>query len=124
MMLKEQVLAFRRKEPIWIMTPVGLIEIHQTADHRKLRIILPNATCRAFVGDKQDLKDQANALVSDGKPKFDLLAPVTNEAGEMIGVVIPEVLKLREEPKDVTEPVPPVADSESSDSGRHSPDGV
>lgn len=106
--MKEQTLAFRPGQPIFIHTPLGLIEIRKTEGkpgegYRKVRFTLPEFMT-AFIGEKDDLKKTEHvATDADGRliPKFSLLAPLVNQDGELIGVTAPTSLRLDEQAKEL-----------------------
>ena len=101
--MNEQLLAFRPNSPIFISTPFGLITIERVEGKpgdgfRRVRLRMPKPF-QAFVGDKPSLKVNEHVVTDkDGKviPKFTLLAPLTDENGELIGVISPTALRLDE----------------------------
>ena len=110
--MKEQTLAFRPEQPIFIHTPLGLIEVTRVegkpgGGYRRLHFKLPEFMT-AFIGDKNDLK-QVEHVTEDKEglliPTFAFLSPLVNENGELVGVTQPTSLRLDEtvEPAPATE---------------------
>lgn len=101
--MKEQTLAFRPDQPIFVHTPLGLIEIARVegkpgGGYRRLHFKMPEFMT-AFIGAKDNLnKTEHVATDPDGRliPTFSLLAPLVNQDGEMIGVTAPTSLRLDE----------------------------
>ena len=113
----------KRGDPVYITTPLGVIKIDRAKeDTRKLTIHLPAIQgFRAFVGEKPEV--QSLPLVStdsDGHltPNFDMLAPVLDTEGNMVGVCSPRVFRLEENRKDLSG-VP--AESTTGDAGPMEP---
>lgn len=115
--MTNQILTFRPGKPLFISTPLGLITLERVEEDRgpgrksdrKVRFTLPPG-CKAFVGDKPEMR-KGEMVVATGpgalKPKFSLLAPITNERGELIGVEIPKTLMLEEQSDDGEEAILP-----------------
>lgn len=99
----EQILDLRGgQEPLFIQTPLGLIELQRVKeDGRKLRLKLP-ACCRAFRKKHEALETSPFLHVENGlvKPLFSLLSPVVNEQGELIDVAVPQTLVFRQSVKE------------------------
>lgn len=119
--MKEQTIAFRPDQPIFVHTPLGIIEITRVEGqpgkgYRRLKFKLPKFMT-AFIGDKDNLKKTEHVKINaDGLliPTFSLLVPMIDEAGELVGVSsTPGTLRLDETVH--LEPAVQTQQSESND---------
>ena len=115
--MKEQTLALRPDEPIGIKTPLGYILLEQVErpagkGFRQLKITMPGymeALVLNNEGKKKTLMESSEVKIDGGKvvPLFNLLSPLVDKDGQLIGVVSPGTLRLEEHHvEDVVHPEP------------------
>jgi len=88
--MRKQRIEVRPLKPVVIETPEGLIKI-QITHGRKLMIELPGEM-RAWHGEDR-AKQNLRFLEIDGdrvKPKFEVLTPVKDDEGNLVGIDMPE----------------------------------
>lgn len=104
-----QTLHLGGNEPINLVTPLGVVRLDRNkTDHRKIDFTFPPIQgFKAFKGDKPEVKTMPLVSETDGHldAQFNMLVPIRNSDGHIIGVRVPEVFCLVEEkPEDIFTP--------------------